>query len=70
MATTQSETDYLRSIEQLAHEVVHQAGDKGEGWLSFAPDPVEATPLQRAVNNLARALRYRHFDGDGCLDGH
>ncbi|MCX4966369.1 hypothetical protein OHA98_16300 [Streptomyces sp. NBC_00654] len=39
-----------------------------EGWLSFQADPDEATPLQRSVKVLARALRHYHFAGDGCLD--
>ena len=63
-----SEIDYLRRVEQLAHAVVDEAADPSEGWLSLLPDAAEATPLQRAVNDLARNLRMRHFDGDGCID--
>ena len=48
--------------------VVDEAADASEGWLSLLPDAAEATPLQRAVNDLARNLRMRHFDGDGCID--
>ncbi|GAA2349410.1 hypothetical protein [Dactylosporangium salmoneum] len=61
-----SEQEYLRQIELLAIDVVDQA--RGEGWLSYQPDPDQATPLQRAVNELARQVRHHHFDGDGCLD--
>jgi hypothetical protein len=61
-----SEQEYLRQIELLAIDVVDHA--QGEGWLSYQPDPDQATPLQRAVNELARQLRHQHFDGDGCLD--
>lgn len=46
--------------------MVHAAAD--EGWLTHAPDPAQATALHRAVNDLARALAHRHFDGDGCLE--
>jgi len=63
-----SEIDYLRRVEQLAHAVVDEAADPSEAWLSLLPDAAEATPLQRAVNDLARNLRMRHFDGDGCID--
>jgi hypothetical protein len=48
--------------------VVDEAADPSEGWLSLLPDAAEATQLQRAVNDLARNLRMRHFDGDGCID--
>ncbi|MBU2666003.1 hypothetical protein KOI35_21045 [Actinoplanes bogorensis] len=60
--------DYLRQIELLAKDVVGAAGD--EGWLSHQVDPSEATPLQRAVNELARKLRHHHFPGDGCDSDH
>jgi hypothetical protein len=57
--------DYLRAVERLAHDVVDRAVE--EGWLSIEPDPPGATALQRAaVNELARSLRFVHFDGDGC----
>ncbi|MGC4854441.1 hypothetical protein ACLQ24_13840 [Micromonospora sp. DT4] len=61
-----TEAEYLRQIELLAHDVANRALD--EGWLSFHPDPDDATPLQRAVNALARQLRHHHFDDDGCVD--
>ena len=57
---------YLRRVELLAHRVCENAF--AEGSLSFQPDPDDATPLQRAINELARNLRHRHFDGDGCCD--
>ncbi|MFB6396189.1 hypothetical protein [Polymorphospora lycopeni] len=61
-----TEAEYLRQIELLANGVVNRALD--EGWLSFAPDPDDATPLHRAVNELARQLRHYHFEDDGCVD--
>jgi hypothetical protein len=63
-----SEIDYLRSVEQLARAVVEEASGPREGWLSYLPDSAESTPLQRAVNELARNLRWVHFDGDGCIE--
>ncbi|MFI7014195.1 hypothetical protein [Streptomyces sp. NPDC050164] len=60
-----SELDYLREIERLARAVT--AAASAEGHLSYAPDPDDATPLQRAVNALAREIRHYHFPGDGCL---
>jgi hypothetical protein len=60
------EFDYLRRVEMLARELVERAHD--EGWLSYAGDPDDATPLQRMVNELARTLRHYHFEGDGCID--
>ncbi|WP_326783120.1 hypothetical protein [Streptomyces sp. NBC_00151] len=61
-----TEQEYLREVERLANEVV--AAAIGEEWLSYAPDPSDATPLQRAVNALARAMRHYHFVGDGCAE--
>ncbi|MEU5950615.1 hypothetical protein ABZ793_34445 [Micromonospora sp. NPDC047465] len=61
-----TDAEYLREIELLANDVVDRALD--EGWLSFDPDPDDATPLQRAVNALARQLRHYHFEDDGCVD--
>jgi hypothetical protein len=61
-----SEPEYLRHIEHLAREIVNAAN--AEGWLTYADDPDEATPLQRMVNETARQLRHYHFDGDGCLE--
>ncbi|MFJ9839974.1 hypothetical protein ACIRYZ_05815 [Kitasatospora sp. NPDC101155] len=52
-------------MERLVHAVV-RAADK-EGWLEYGPEPGDATPLQRAVNELARNVLYYHFPGDGCL---
>jgi hypothetical protein len=53
-------------VELLARDIADRALD--EGWLSFAPDPDDATPLQRAVNAMARQLRHYHFEDDGCAD--
>lgn len=61
-----NEYDYLRQIELLATDVVNHA--QQEGWLSYHPDPADATAVQRAVNELARQLRHHHFPGDGCLE--
>jgi hypothetical protein len=61
-----SDLDYLREIERLANRVTVEASN--EGWLSFGTDPEGATPLQRSVNQLARAVRRYHFEGDGCVD--
>jgi hypothetical protein len=61
-----TETDRLREVERLAREVRSAALD--EGWLCHGQDPEEATPLQRAVNALARSLRHHHFPGDGCVE--
>ncbi|MFH8577435.1 hypothetical protein [Streptomyces zaomyceticus] len=60
------ELEYLRRIERMAHAVAEAAAQ--EGWLSFLPEPSEATPSQRAVNAMARRLRFAHFDGDACID--
>jgi hypothetical protein len=60
------EIRYLRAVELRAREIVERAND--EGWLSYAPDPDDATSLRRAVSQLAGILRHYHFDGDGCLD--
>jgi hypothetical protein len=61
-----SEYEYLRQLELLATDIVNHA--QHEGWLSYLPDPADATAVQRAVNELARQLRHHHFPGDGCLD--
>ena len=66
MTSELSELDYLRQIELLARDVTDRAFD--EGWLSYPPDPSDATSLQRAVNELARTLRAWHFPGDGCVE--
>ncbi|MDT9700485.1 hypothetical protein [Streptomyces sp. P17] len=60
-----SELDYLREVERLAHQIKVAAYD--EGWPALDADPEAATPLQRRVNALARALHHYHFEGDGCL---
>lgn len=66
MAQGLSDIEYLRAIEALANRVRDEAMVKG--WLSYLPDPPTATPLQRAVNELARTLRHVHQPDDGCLD--
>lgn len=67
MPQQESEIEYLRRIEGLAHVVTAAAMD--EGWLAFGDEGQEATtPLRRAVNDLVTNLRFTHYDGDGCLD--
>ena len=61
------EIEYLRHIERLAHAVAEEAAR--EGWLVFGADGQSAArPLERAVNELATALRITHYEGDGCTD--
>lgn len=64
--TRLSDDDYLRQVETLAQLVADEALD--EGWLTYGDDTGQS-PLQRAINELARSLRHQHGDGDGCLDG-
>jgi hypothetical protein len=67
MATTSDfDAEYVRRIERQAKAVVDAASY--EGWLTFRAEDEHQTPLQRAINELARNLRFKHFDGDGCLD--
>ena len=61
-----TEEEYLKRVEELANAVCDEALE--EGWLSYLPDPPDATPLQKAINELARNLRHVHYAGDGCLD--
>lgn len=61
-----SEEDYLKRVEELAKVVCDEASE--EGWLTYLPDDDDQTPLQRAINELARNLRHVHYEGDGCLD--
>lgn len=60
-----SEIDYLRKVEALADVVCDAAFE--EGWLA-APDDRPLTPLQRAIEDLAKNLRHVHYEGDGCLE--
>ncbi len=61
-----SDEDYLKKVEELANVVCDEALE--EGWLTYLPDDDDQTPLQRAINELARNLRHVHHEGDGCLD--
>jgi hypothetical protein len=63
---TVSHTRYHEQIEALAHHVTEEAA--AEGWLTFLPEDEDQSPLKRSVNDLARNLRFRHYDGDGCVD--
>ena len=58
-------SDYYLRIEQLANDVCERALE--EGWLTYRPEDGHQTPLQRAINKLARSLRHVHHDGDDCL---
>lgn len=64
MRPRDDELTYLRRVELLARGVCDEAIN--EGWLSYRPDPSDATPLQQAVNELARSIRHQHYEGDGC----
>jgi len=66
MGTGEPDADYYERIEALAKAVCSRASD--EGSLTFLPEDDDQTPLQNAVNELARNLRYVHQDDDGCLD--
>ncbi len=63
------ETDakYYERVEVLAKRVCSLALD--EGWLTYLPEDEDQTPLQQAVNEMARHLRHIHQHDDGCL-GH
>jgi hypothetical protein len=61
-----SDEDYLNRVEELAKVVCDEASE--EGWLTYLPDDADQTPLQRAINELARNLRHVHYEGDGCVD--
>jgi hypothetical protein len=56
-----SELAYLRNVERLANALCDAAAD--EDW--YLADG--GSPLQEAVNELAKSLRHVHFEGDGCL---
>ncbi|MFG2167821.1 hypothetical protein [Micromonospora chersina] len=60
------DAEYERRIERHPNAVVDAAFD--EGWLTFLTEDEPQTPLQRAINELARNLRFKHFDGDGCFE--
>ena len=61
-----SDESYLKHVEGLANVVCDAAFD--EGWLTYLPDDAGQSPLQQAINELARNLRHVHYEGDGCLD--
>lgn len=63
----ESDLEYLRAIERLAHHVVETAA--AEDWLTFGEEGQQsAVSLHRAINQLATELRMAHLPGDGCLD--
>jgi hypothetical protein len=59
------ELEYLTLIEGLAKAVVGAAIAEGS-FEVFLDGP--KTPLQQAITDLARRVRYRHYPGDGCVD--
>jgi hypothetical protein len=61
-----TEHEYFKKVKELASQVCDEALE--EGWLSYLPDPPDATPLQQAINELVRNLRHVHDDEDGYLD--
>jgi hypothetical protein len=61
-----TDEEYLNEVEVLAKAVVEEA--LAEGWLRFMPDLPDSSPLQHAVNELARKLRYLHTADDGCFE--
>ena len=61
-----SDEDYLKRVEELAYGVCDKAFE--EVWLTLSSEDEDQTPLQRAINELARNLRHVHYEGDGCLD--
>ena len=66
MAERLTDLEYLREVEALAHAVCERAFQ--EGWLAYTDEPADASPLQRAINELARNLRHVHYKGDGCIE--
>lgn len=61
-----SHAEYLAVTERLAKDVVSAAID--EDSFEVFLEEGEKTPLQVGISALARHLRYRHHDGDGCLE--
>ena len=61
-----SDEDYLKKVKELANVVCDEALE--EGWLTYLSHDDDQTPLQRAINELARNLRHVHYEGDGRLD--
>ncbi|HEY0118451.1 MAG TPA: hypothetical protein VGC04_06705 [Cellulomonas sp.] len=60
-----SEIEYLHRVEVLAHAVVEEAA--AEQRLEFGDGgQAAATPLLRAINELASSLRFDHDEHDGC----
>ena len=57
--------EYLKRVEALAGVVCDRALD--EGWLTYLPEDHDQTPLQQAINELARTLRHVHTEDDECL---
>lgn len=61
----QSEIEYLHRVEALARAVVEEAA--AEQRLEFGDaGQAAATPLFRAINELASSLRFHHDEHDRC----
>lgn len=62
-----SEDEYLREIERLAQEVVATASAARDGDYVFSLEG-DKSELDLAITQLARSLRMKHWEGDGCVD--
>jgi len=67
LASRPTEDEYLREIEQLAHELVEAACSLYGGSRVFSLEG-EKNDLDRAITKIAQALRMVHTAGDGCVD--
>jgi hypothetical protein len=65
MAERMDDAEYLKTVESLAKAVVSAAIDE-DSFEVFLDGP--KTPLQQAITDLARRVRYRHEHGDGCVE--
>ena len=63
----QSDDEYLRGIEQLAHELVEAACSLYGGARVFSLEG-DKNDLDRAITMMAQSLRMTHAAGDGCVD--
>jgi predicted RNase H-like HicB family nuclease len=61
-----SREEYLEEIEEAAQMLVEAACE--EDSFEVFLDDNNKTDLQHAITDLARKLRIKHYQGDGCLD--
>jgi hypothetical protein len=61
----QAAAEYTDELEGLAWNVVNFAHDE---YGDLRGTATNGSDLQRAIVELANALRHFHYDGDGCLD--